>query len=183
MSIFGPPSRKTADIDARLEKVRTEMSQSTDDAMAKINRRFAEMSRVIGDTVSKMARLPLVTVWAENRGRLISGRYEWSFGNHANNRYSGYTMAMPGRILRIGLCSVDKDGHATIDEIRVNLVLNGDEQPEGISMPGGRRSAFRIFNPPIEVRAGSVINFVTKVGDAASSASVVTLIIELTDVI
>lgn len=133
---------------------------------------------ICSETVPVVPQKPIVTVWAEERGGLRKGEYEWSFGNNAGNRFFGYTMLASGTILRMSLSSVKTSGQAA-NEIAVNLVLNGEDQKVGITKPTGLISAFTIFENPVKVRAGSVINFVTITGSSASTASIVALIIEL----
>ena len=46
---------------------------------------------------------PIVTVWAEEKGPLGNGHYEFSFGNGSSggeHAYGGYCMSTPGRIIR-----------------------------------------------------------------------------------
>ena len=43
---------------------------------------------------------PIVTVWAEEKGSLGDGHYEFSFGNGSEHAYGGYCMREPGRIIR-----------------------------------------------------------------------------------
>ena len=46
---------------------------------------------------------PIITVWAEEKGPLGDGHYEFSFGNGSSGSkhgYGGYCMSTPGRIIR-----------------------------------------------------------------------------------
>ena len=46
---------------------------------------------------------PIITVWAEEKGPLGNGHYEFSFGNGSSgseHAYGGYCMSAPGRIIR-----------------------------------------------------------------------------------
>ena len=46
---------------------------------------------------------PIITVWAEEKGPLGDGHYEFSFGNGSSgseHAYGGYCMTAPGRIIR-----------------------------------------------------------------------------------
>ena len=45
---------------------------------------------------------PIITVWAEEKGPLGNGNYEFSFGNGSRgseHSYGGYCMSAPGRII------------------------------------------------------------------------------------
>ena len=48
----------------------------------------------------------IITVWAEEKGSLGNGHYEFSFGNGSSgseHAYGGYCMSAPGRIIRASL--------------------------------------------------------------------------------
>ena len=73
---------------------------------------------------------PIITVWAEERGPLGDGQYEFSFGNGSSgseNAYGGYCMSTPGRIIR-GSLTVTESNIILTDEVKVNIVVNGIEQ-------------------------------------------------------
>ena len=123
----------------------------------------------------------IITVWAEETGGLKAKEFEWSFGNGSTggtHRFSGYTLAAAGRIIRMALSSVIRDGDAA-GEVRVHISINGVEQKIGVIKPEGQRSAFVIFDTPLEVSAGSTINFVSKTNNKRSLTSVVSILIEL----
>lgn len=120
---------------------------------------------------------PIITVWAEESTGLNKGQHEWSFGNGAEGRdhsRSGYTMLAPGRITRMGLCS-----GTTTDDIEVKVTVNGEDTTYGVTRMRGARSGYNIFPTPLELRAGSVVNFVSRVTARLASSSIVTLLIEL----
>ena len=53
---------------------------------------------------------PIITVWAEEKGPLGNGHYEFSFGNGSNgseHAYGGYCMSAPGRIIRGSLTATE----------------------------------------------------------------------------
>ena len=120
---------------------------------------------------------PVITVWAEETTGLNRGQYEWSFGNGSDGRdhqRSGYTMMAHGRIIRMGLCS-----GTTTEDLVVNVTVNGDDTSYGVRRERGAVSAYNIFPTPLEVRAGSVINFVSRVTARLAASSIVALLIEL----
>ena len=46
---------------------------------------------------------PIITMWAEEKGPLGDGHYEFLFGNGSNgseHAYRGYCMSAPGRVIR-----------------------------------------------------------------------------------
>ena len=59
---------------------------------------------VDGRTIQPAAPIkPIITVWAEEKGPLGNGNYEFLFGNGSSgseHAYCGYCMSMPGRIIR-----------------------------------------------------------------------------------
>ena len=73
---------------------------------------------------------PIITVWAEEKGPLGNGHYEFSFGNGSSgseHAYGGYCMSVPGRIIR-GSLTVTESRNILSGEVKVNIVVNGKEQ-------------------------------------------------------
>ena len=73
---------------------------------------------------------PIITVWAEEKGALGNGYYEFSFGNGSSgseHAYGGYCMSAPGRIIR-GNLTATESRIILSEEIKVNIVVNGKEQ-------------------------------------------------------
>ena len=70
---------------------------------------------------------PIITVWAEEKGPLGDGNYEFSFGNGSNgseHAYGGYCMSAPGRINR-GSLTATESKNIFSGEVKVNIVVNG----------------------------------------------------------
>ena len=73
---------------------------------------------------------PIITVWAEEKGPLGDGHYEFSFGNgnsSSEHSYGGYYMSAPGRIIRGSLIASESRIILT-DRVKLNIVVNGKEQ-------------------------------------------------------
>ena len=54
---------------------------------------------------------PIITVWAEEKGSLANGHYEFSFGNGSSgseHAYGGYCMSASGRIIRGSLTATEQ---------------------------------------------------------------------------
>ena len=67
---------------------------------------------------------------AEEKGALVDGYYEFSFGNGCSgseHAYGGYCMSAPGRIIRGSLTATERR-IILGEEIKVNIVINGKEQ-------------------------------------------------------
>ena len=72
---------------------------------------------------------PIITVWAEEKGPLGNGHYEFSFGNGSSgseHAYGGYCIGAPGRIIR-GSLTVTESRNILSEEVKVNIVVNGKE--------------------------------------------------------
>ena len=72
----------------------------------------------------------IITVWAEERGPLGNGHYEFSFGNGSSgseHAYGGYCMNAPGRIIR-GSLTATESRIILSEELKINIVVNGKEQ-------------------------------------------------------
>ena len=73
---------------------------------------------------------PIITIWAEEKGALVNGHYEFSFGNGSSgseHAYGGYCMSTAGRIIR-GSLTATQSGIILTEEVKVNIVVNGKEQ-------------------------------------------------------
>ena len=73
---------------------------------------------------------PIITVWAEEKGSLGNGHYEFSFGNvgsGSEHAYGGYCMSAPGRIIRESLTATESSIILS-QEVKVNIVVNRLEQ-------------------------------------------------------
>ena len=73
---------------------------------------------------------PIITVWAEEKGPLDNGHYEFSFGNGSSgskHTYVDYCINAPGRIIR-GSLTATKSRDILSEELKVNIVVNGIEQ-------------------------------------------------------
>ena len=73
---------------------------------------------------------PIITVWAEEKGPLGNGHYDFSFGNGSSgseHAYGGYCMSAPGRIIR-GSLTVTESRVILSEDVKVNIVVNGIEQ-------------------------------------------------------
>ena len=73
---------------------------------------------------------PIITVWAEEKGPLGNGNYEFSFGNGSSgseHAYGGYCMSAPGRTIR-GNLTATESRNIISEEIKVNITVNGKEQ-------------------------------------------------------
>ena len=79
--------------------------------------RDAANKAYVDKKVSLIGPKPIITVWAEEKGSLVNGHYEFSFGNGnsgSEHAYGGYCMSAPGRIIR---------GSLTVTES--NIILTG----------------------------------------------------------
>ena len=125
---------------------------------------------------------PIITVWAEEKGPLGDGHYEFSFGNGSSggeHAYGGYCMSAPGRIIRGALTATE---HKTIlaEELKVNVTVSGIEQTrESIVKKSGDICSCTIFNNPIELKQCDVINFISRTTNSKITNAYVSILIEL----
>ena len=71
-----------------------------------------------------------ITMWAEEKGPLGNGHYEFSFGNGSSgseHAYGGYCMNAPGRIIRGSLTATESKVILS-QEVKVNIVVNRTER-------------------------------------------------------
>jgi hypothetical protein len=112
----------------------------------------------------------LITVWAEESGKLEPGKYEWSFGNGLANSHIGYMVLARGRVIRAGL-SV---GSGTAG---VSLTINEVDSGYLITTAG-----VNVFDVSLELQKGDILNFKTVASsgnDGNVSNGIVTVLIEL----
>jgi len=115
---------------------------------------------------------PVITVWAEERGRLDGNFFDFSFGDSARTMGWGYPMMSSGRILKMGLSGGTK---STIINVTVNNVIKGKiEMTDAAAVV-----AITTFNPPLEVEEGDVLNFKPAHSENSARATIVTILIEL----
>ena len=125
---------------------------------------------------------PIITVWAEEKGPLGDGHYEFSFGNGSSggdHAYGGYCMSTPGRIIRGSLTATERR-IILGEEIKANIVINGKEQVnQSIVKKTGDICSCTIFRDPIELNQCDVINFISRTTNDRITNAYVSILIEL----
>ena len=124
---------------------------------------------------------PIITVWAEEKGALVNGHYEFSFSNGnsgSEHAYGGYCMSVPGRIIR-GSLKVTESKIILTDEVKVNIVVNGIEQVNhSIIKKSGDICSCSIFRDLIESNQCDVINFISRTTNSKIINTYVSILIE-----
>ena len=121
-------------------------------------------------------------MWAEEKGPLGDGHYEFSFGNGSSgsdHAYGGYCMSAPGKIIRGSLTATE---HKVIfaEEVKVNILVNGIEQvSQSIVKKARDICSCTIFNDPIELKQCDVINFISRTANSRITNAYVSILIEL----
>ena len=125
---------------------------------------------------------PIISVWAEEKGPLGDGHYEFSFGNGSSgskHAYGGYCMTAPGRIIR-GSLTATESKNIFAGEVKVNITVNGKEQAqESIVKKSGEICSCTIFNNPIELKQCDIINFISRTANSKITNAYVSILIEL----
>ena len=125
---------------------------------------------------------PIITVWAEEKGPMGNGHYEFSFGygsSGSEHAYGGYCMSAPGRIIR-GSLTVTESRIILSEEVKVNIVVNGKEQVnQSIVKKSGDICSFTIFRDPIELKQCDVISFISRTTDSKVTNTYVSILIEI----
>ena len=125
---------------------------------------------------------PIITVWAEEKGPLGDGHYEFSFGNGSSggdHAYGGYCMSAPGRIIRGSLTATERR-IILGEEIKVNILINGKEHTqESIVKKSGDLCSCTIFNNPIELKQCDVIIFISRTANSKITNAYVSILIEI----
>ena len=131
---------------------------------------------------SLIGQKSIITVWAEEKGPLGDGHYEFSFGNGssgAEHAYGCYCMTAPGRIIR-GSLTATESKNIFAGEVKVNIVVNGKEQVnQSIVKKPGDICSCTIFNDPKELKQCDVINFISRTANSKITNAYVSILIEL----
>ena len=123
-------------------------------------------------------------MWAEEKGPLGNGHYEFSFGKGSSGSehayaYGGYCMSAPGRIIR-GSLTATESRNILSEELKVNIVVNGKEQVNNtIVKKSGDICSFTIFRDPIELKQCDVINFISRTTNNKITNAYASILIEL----
>ena len=138
---------------------------------------------VDGKTIQPAAPIkPIITVWAEEKGSLGNGHYEFSFGNGSSgseHAYGGYCMSASGRIIR-GSLTVTESRNILAEEVKVNIVVNGHEWVNhSILKKSGDICSCIIFRDPIELKQCDIINFISRTTNNKITNAYVSILIEL----
>lgn len=116
---------------------------------------------------------PIITIWAEEAGSFTKDEYEYAFGNGSHEQTSGYPLLADGRVLRMAYTCFRLTGKAgvavAVDDVETNYSIYLDTE----------LSNYITFPEPLDIKAGSVINFISKVRNFEAKNSVVSLLIEL----
>ena len=125
---------------------------------------------------------PVITVWAEEKGPLGDGHYEFSFGNGSSgseHAYGGYCMSTPGRIIRGSLTETESK-NIFAGEVKVNVTVNGKEQVlESIVKKSGDLCSCTIFNNPMELKRCDIINFISRTANNKITNAYMSILIEI----
>ena len=125
---------------------------------------------------------PIITVWAEEKGPLGNGNYEFSFGNGSSgseHAYGGYCMSAPGKIIR-GSLTATESKNIFAEEVKVNIVVNGIEQVnQSIIKKPGDICSCTVFNAPVELKQCDIINFISRTANSKITNDYVSILIEL----
>ena len=128
-------------------------------------------------------RKPLITIWAETRGNHDVAEAEWSFGAAARGAphlHNGYPMLCSGRVIKMALSVVGSNGSSP-HEALVSMLVDGkpiDHGRSNLRKPPNEQVTVLTLSPPIEVAAGSVINFLSR-KKCPAKVSIVSLLIEV----
>lgn len=120
---------------------------------------------------------PLITVWAERKGTLGTGRYEWSFGAGANLHMHGYTMMAAGRVLRMGLTATRTTAPPS-STATVVIMVNGTTHAS-YGATTDKYSGTNTFGTPLELSQGDRVNFASATTNDDVLTAVVSVLIEL----
>ena len=146
-----------------------------------VNTAYVDDRTVQPSAPSLIGPKPIITVWAEEKGPLGDGHYEFSFGNGssgAEHAYGSYCMSVPGRIIR-GSLTVTQSNIILSEKVEVNIVVNGNEQVnQPIVKKHGDICSCTIFRDPVELKQYDVINFISRTTNNKITNAYVSILID-----
>ena len=112
---------------------------------------------------------PIITVWAEEKGPLGDGHYEFSSGNGSSgpdHAYGGYCMSSPERIIQGSLMATESKV-IFAEEVKVNIVINEIEHSNhSIVKKSEDICSCAVFADSIELKQCDVMNFISRTANA-----------------
>ena len=78
----------------------------------------------------------IICIWAKENATLVSGQYEYSFGDGLGGKWAGYTVLTLSKVLKIGISVSSRGGDP--DGVGVSLVVNGVKTNGSIIKPAGK---------------------------------------------
>ena len=125
---------------------------------------------------------PIITVWAEEKGPLGDGHYEFSFrygSSGSEHAYGGYCMSASGRIIR-GSLTATQSKIILSEKVKVNIAVNGHEWVnQSIVKKSGGICTCTIFRDQIELKQCDAINFISRTTNSKITNAYVSILIEL----
>ena len=109
--------------------------------------------------------------------KLITMLLNGLFGNGATQQNYGFPIPISSTIL-YGSTSSTANNSAP-GKIIAAVIVNGQEIGSYITKPAGHFSTTVVFNPPIELSPGDLINFRSKNNNSQVTQTIISLIIEL----
>ena len=154
------------------------LSNPKDDRAA-VNKAYVDKKVSLPSLIGPKA---IITIWAEEKGPLGDGHYEFSFGNGSSgseHAYGGYCMSGPGRIIRGSLMATESRNILS-EEVKVNIVVNGKKQVnQSIVKKSGDNCSCSIFHDSIELKQRGVINFISITTNNKITNAYISILIEL----
>ena len=158
---------KISNLEERVKEIAIEQHFNTK-KVANLEHIYNELEQL------SMNKKSYITITAESKGSLKSGEI-FSFGNAGKSAKTGYVMMMNGIISKMSVCSDRSTG-----DIKVQVFLNSSRLIGSLfQLKEGVLSDFRIFDKPLNVTIGDIINFVTWSDNNTTINTVASVLIEL----
>ena len=129
---------------------------------------------ILHNRIQNLSDRKIITIFAESKGSMQVDEV-FSFGNGGRDRLCGYVLNYPGRILGIGLST-----KKLLTTMSVVVCVNTQDQLDyGIDLNENTYKDFKNFDKPLNVKAGSIINFVNKIVCNSCENTIASAVIEL----
>ena len=122
---------------------KTDITRKLADLENNVNKLEKHYIQYVGK-VQRDSSQQYITIWAEENGSLVSGQYEYSFGDGVGGKWAGYTVLTPSKVLKMGISVSSRGGDP--DDVGVSLVVNGVKTNGSIIKPAGKFT--HVINTP-----------------------------------
>ena len=121
----------------------------------------------------------VITIWADNKGRLAQNQFDFSFGDRSASEHTGYPMCASGRILSLAIIGSLQTNAETLNAM-FEVTVDGEPKYRfQYEFKQDIESKVLVLSNPIELKEGDVINIKTLKSVTNSQSCVISCLIDV----